>query len=268
MHKGSLGAWLALGLLLALALLGPWLAPYDPKQVVSRPFQSPSAQHWLGTNDLGQDILSELLAGARVSLAVGFSAAFTALVLGLLVGLIAGYNTGWLGAALMRLADLILVLPFLPLIIVVAAYLGPSLWNLVLLIGLLFWARPARVIRAAVLGVRGMAFVEAAVAMGGSSAHILRYHLLPAVLPVAFSQLILLASNAILLEASLSFLGLGDPTQKSWGSMLFYAQVRGAFLNGSWPWWALPPGLLITLSVLALAAVGRELERRAAAIPS
>lgn len=166
----------------------------------------------------------------------------------------------------MRLADLILVLPFLPLIIVVAAYLGPSLWNLVLLIGLLFWAHPARVIWAAVLSVRGMAFVEAAVAMGGSSAHILHYHLLPAVLPVAFSQLIVLASNAILIEASLSFLGLGDPTQKSWGSMLFYAQVRGAFLNGSWPWWALPPGLLITLSVLALAALGRELERRAAAI--
>ncbi|GIW34958.1 ABC transporter permease [Meiothermus sp.] len=262
MRKGNLpGTWLALGFLVALALVGPWLAPYDPKEVVARPFQPPSAQHWLGTNDLGQDILSELLTGGRISLVVGFSAAFIALLLGLTIGLVAGYSTGWLGTALMRLADLVLVIPFLPLAIVIAAYLGPSLWNLVLLIGLVSWARPARVIRSVVLAVRGMTYVEATVALGASSLHIARFHLLPAVFPVAFAQLIALASSAILLESSLSFLGLGDPTQKSWGSILFYAQVRGSFLNGAWPWWALPPGLLITSSVLALAALGRGLER-------
>ncbi|RIH76517.1 putative D,D-dipeptide transport system permease protein DdpC [Meiothermus hypogaeus] len=137
MRKGNLpGTWLALGFLVALALVGPWLAPYDPKEVVARPFQPPSAQHWLGTNDLGQDILSELLTGGRISLVVGFSAASIAILLGLTIGLVAGYSTGWLGTALMRLADLVLVIPFLPLAIVIAAYMGPSLWNLVLLIGL------------------------------------------------------------------------------------------------------------------------------------
>lgn len=252
--------WLPLAILLALAICGPWLAPYNPKETVGRPFQPPSSMHWLGTNDLGQDIFSELLAGARVSLLVGFSAAAGALSLGLLVGLWAGYAPGWPGQALMRLADLVLVLPFLPLVIVVAAYLGPSLMNLILLIAMVSWARPARVIRSAVLSIRAMPYLEAARALGADAPYLLRRHILPAVLPVAFSQLIALASSAILLESSLGFLGLGDPTQKSWGAMLFYAQARGAFLNGSWPWWALPPGLLITLCVLALALLGSGLK--------
>lgn len=137
---------------------------------------------------------------------------------------------------------------------VVAAYLGPSLMNLVLLIALTSWARPARVIHAATLSAKQMPYLEAAVALGARTSHILRVHVLPAVLPVVFAQLV------SLLESSLSFMGLGDPTQKSWGSMLFYAQVRGAFLNGSWPWWALPPGFLITASVLAFSLAGRRFE--------
>lgn len=256
---GIMGATL-LALMLFIALFGPWLAPYDPTLSSGKPFEAPSRTHWLGTNDVGQDILSELIVGTRVSLLIGFSAAAGAILIGTLVGLVAGYAGGWIDAALMRLVDVMLVLPFIPLMIVVAAYLGPSSGNLIAAIMLVIWARPARVVRSAVLGLRNLTYVEGARALGARDGHILLKHILPGVLPISLSQFILAASSSILIEASLSFLGLGDPIRKSWGSVLYYAQIRGAFLNGSWPWWVVPPGLLITLTVLAFALTGRALE--------
>ena len=256
---GVLGAGL-LGLMLFLALFGPLIAPYDPALPSGKPFERPSSLHLLGTNDVGQDILSELIVGTRVSLLIGFSAAAGAILIGTLVGLLAGYAGGGLDAALMRLVDVMLVLPFIPLMIVVAAYLGPSSGNLIAAIMLVIWARPARVVRSGVLALRELTYVEGTRALGASDFHILFRHILPGVLPIAVSQFILAASGSILIEASLSFLGLGDPVRKSWGSILYYAQIRGAFLNGSWPWWVVPPGLLITLSVLGFALTGRALE--------
>lgn len=256
---GLIGVGL-LGLMLFLAFFGPLIAPYDPAVSSGKPFERPSSAHLLGTNDVGQDILSELIVGTRVSLLIGFSAAAGAIVIGTLVGLVAGYAGGWLDSALMRLVDVMLVLPFIPLMIVVAAYLGPSSGNLIAAITLVIWARPARVVRSGVLSLREMTYVEGTRAIGASDFHILFRHILPGVLPIAVSQFILAASSSILIEASLSFLGLGDPVRKSWGSILYYAQIRGAFLNGSWPWWVVPPGLLITLSVLGFALTGRALE--------
>lgn len=263
-NKLHISGWIGLTILaamVAVALVGPYLTPYDPQQTVGRPFDHPSFQHLLGTNDLGQDLLSEIIVGTRASLLVGLSAALGAVGIGLLVGLIAGYYGGWIDSLLMRVVDLVLVLPFLPLVIVIAAYVGPSLLNLILLIVLISWVRPARVVRSSVMAVREMSYIEAAQALGASTTRILGKHILPAVWPMALAQLIGITSSTILIEASLSFLGLGDPTQKSWGSILYYAQIRGAFLNGSWPWWVLPPGLLITLCVLSFALIGRSLER-------
>jgi peptide/nickel transport system permease protein len=252
-----------LALLAALtltAVLAPWISPYDPTTRVDRPFLVPSPAHWLGTNDIGQDIASELIFGTRVSLLTGVLAAAVALSIGTLVGLLAGYCGGIVDAILMRLVDLVLVIPFLPLMILLAAYLGPSFWNLIVVIGILVWARPARVIRSQVLSLRSRCYVVASESMGGRLAHVLRMHILPGVMPLAIAQFVLAASSSILIEASLSFLGLGDPLQKSWGSILHYAQIRGAFLSGAWLWWILPPGLLITLSSLGFTLVGYALE--------
>ncbi len=257
-------SWVGLILLIGLggvALLAPYLSPYDPKEVVGRPFQKPSPEHPLGTNDIGQDILSELLYGARTSLLIGFTAAAIAILLGTLVGVVAGYAGGWVDAALMRLVDVVLVIPFLPLMILLAAYLGPGLINIIGVIAALIWARPARVIRSQVLSLKHSAYIEAAEALGAGFGRVLFRHVLPGVLPLALAQFILAASSSILIESSLAFLGLGDPLRKSWGTILYYAQARGAFLTGAWLWWVLPPGLLITLSVLGFALTGYALER-------
>jgi peptide/nickel transport system permease protein len=244
----------------AIAILAPLIAPFDPAQQVGRPFQPPGNLFWLGTNDIGQDILSELIYGARVSLTIGALAALTAIVIGTLMGVMAGYYGGRIESLIMRFVDLMLVIPFLPLMILLAAYLGTSFWNLIMVIGLLSWARPARVIRSQVLSVKTRGYVQAARSMGAGAWHMLKLHILPAVLPLAVAQFVLAASSAILIEASLSFLGLGDPITKSWGSILYYAQVRSAFLTGAWVWWVLPPGLLITLVVLGFAFAGYALE--------
>jgi len=253
------GILLALGL---VALLAPWLSPYDPHHRASRPFLPPSAGHPLGTNDIGQDIASELIHGTRVSLLIGVLAAAVALSLGTLVGLVAGYYGGPVDVLLMRLVDVVLVVPFLPLVILLAAYLGPGMWNTVLVIGGLAWARPARVIRSQVMSLRSRCYVVASQAMGGRPAHVLSGHVLPGIMPLALAQFVLAASHGILVEASLSFLGLGDPVRKSWGSMLHYAQLRGAFLTGAWRWWVLPAGLMITLTTLGFTLVGYWLEER------
>jgi len=247
-------------LLVGLALFAPWIAPFDPTARVGRPFMPPDSTFLLGTNDLGNDILSELIYGTRVSLSIGAIAALTAITTGTAVGLIAGYVGGTVDAILMRLVDLLMVIPFLPLMILLAAYLGPSFWNLVLVIGLLSWARPARVIRSQVLSLRTRGYVMAARSMGAPAAHVIWHHILPGVLPLAVAQFVLAASSTILIEASLSFLGLGDPLAKSWGMILYYAQARGAFLSGAWKWWVLPPGLMITTAVLGFAFTGYALE--------
>jgi peptide/nickel transport system permease protein len=251
----------ALLLIIGLAaVLAPWISPYDPKVTTARPFEMPSAAHWLGGNDVGQDILAELIWGGRVSLGIGSLAAIVGIVVGALVGLIAGYFRTWLDAVCMRAADVVLVIPFLPLMILLAAYVGPGVVSLAVVIGLLVWARPARVIRSLVFSLAVRDYVLASRALGAGHTRILRLHLLPGVLSVGLAEFVQLASRSILLEASLAFLGLGDPVQKSWGAMLYYAQARGAFLTGAWVWWVVPPGLLIALAVLGFALLGFQLD--------
>ena len=249
-------------LLILTAVFAPALAPYDPSERVARPFLPPSADHLLGTNDVGQDLLSELIFGTRVSLTVGVVAAIVAMLIGTTVGVIAGYYPKRVGSVLMRFVDVVLILPFLPLLIVLAAYLGRSLTNTIIVIGVLIWAAPARIIRSQVLSLRSREYVLASRSMGAKDRWVILRHILPRTGLLATGSFVRAISGAILLEAALSFLGLGDPIQKSWGSILFWAQSRGAFLTPAWKWWVLPPGLAIMAASLGFALIAFAVEER------
>lgn len=251
---------LLMGAIALIALLAPLLAPFDPTALVGPSLAPPGGPHWLGTNDLGQDILSRLIHGARVSLTIGLTVAVVATALGTLVGLIAGLSRGLLDDVLMRLVDVMLVLPFLPLLIVLQVFLGAGLTGMAMVLVLVMWARPARELRAQTLSSATKLHVQAARSMGASRTHVLRRHLLPEVVPLVVPQFVRILRGAILSEASLSFLGLGDPTAVTWGSMLFHAHARSAYLTGAWVWWIVPAGLLIGLTVLSAALIGYALE--------
>lgn len=253
---------LVLALMLGFAFFPGIAAPYDATERVGLPLQKPSEENILGTNDLGQDLFSELIAGTRASLLTGLIVALISVSVGTLVGLVSGYLGGWIDSVLMRLTDLILVLPFLPLVILISVYLGPSQRNIILVLAIFFWAGPARLIRARVLSTRSDTYIEAARALGANPIQIMAGHLWSSVRPLALVQVVLVASASILAESSLSFLGLGDPSGKSWGTMLYFARASGAFLSEAWKWWVLPTGLMITLTVLSLGLIGYSLEQR------
>lgn len=249
-----------LALFIVVAIAAPVIAPYNPSERVGMPFMKPSLEHLLGTNDIGQDIFSEVVYGTRISLLIGMLSAIVAVGIGTLIGISSGYFGGKVDTVLMRIVDLTLVLPMLPLMILLAAFLGPSFWNIIVVIGILTWARPARVIRSQVLTIKTKGYIEAVKVAGGRHIYTMIKHILPPTMSIIISQFILVASRSILTEAALSFLGMGDPTKKSWGIILYYAQARGAFLNEAWVWWILPPGLLITLLVIGFAYTGNSLE--------
>lgn len=253
-NKMALAGFLILLVFLIMALLAPYLSPHDPWEL-GVPYLPPGKGHPLGTNDIGQDLLSELIYGARVSLFIGFFAALLATVVGTALGLLAGYLRGAVEELLMRLADVFLLIPTLPLVIVLIAYLKPSLWNLIITIALLGWAGTARVVRSRVLQIREMPFVTSARALGGGSFYIMFCHILPNTAEVVLAKASLAVAGAMLTEAGISFLGLGDPTQKSWGMMLHYAFTHGGIVNGYW-WWYLPPVLCISLAVLGFVLLG------------
>ncbi|MEO6579161.1 MAG: ABC transporter permease subunit, partial [Candidatus Limnocylindria bacterium] len=246
-----------------VAVFAPLLAPYDPyayaRVSILDIYQAPSAEHLLGTDDGGKDVFSSLLYGARVSLVVGFAAAAIALFIGGLVGIVAGYRGGWVGSLLMRITDFFLVIPDLALQIVLVAIIGPSLGTIIFVIGALGWTTTARLVRSQALTVRERKYVMRARAIGAGDAHILRRHILPAVLPLMLANMVLVISLAILSESTLAFLGLGDPTVISWGQMLNFAFGRGAVSAGAW-WALLPPGFAIVWVVLATTLLGTALE--------
>ena len=246
---------LALTVLLALvALLAPWAAPYRPDEI--HPIDSllpPSSRYLLGTDDLGRDILSRIVYGARVSLMVGVIAVGIAALVGVPLGLIAGYHVGRLDALIMRVMDALLAFPAILLAIALMAVLGPSLQNAMVAIGIIYVPAFARITRANVLSVREKEFVEAARALGGGTLYIAALVVLPNCLSPLIVQGSLGVANAILVEAALSFLGLGvQPPEPSWGSMLAF----GRSLLGRAPWYATFPGLAIFLTVLALNFLG------------
>jgi peptide/nickel transport system permease protein len=256
--RGRIGL-AVLGLAVFLAVFGELLPPYDPEASSTAVLQAPSLSHPLGTTESGADVLSQLMAGARVSIVVGFAAGAISAVVGTAVGLSSGYFGGWTDRGLDALENWFLVLPTLPLMIVLARVLSPSLVVLILVIGLTSWAGTGRVVRAQVLTLRERAFVERSRALGASDGHIIRVHILPNTLPLVFANTVLIVAVAILSEAALSFLGLGDPTRISWGSMLENAFDAGAPTAGAW-WYVVPPGLCITAVVVAVSLLGSLFE--------
>jgi peptide/nickel transport system permease protein len=244
-----------LGLFGFMALFGSLIAPDDPYASSLDVLAPPSPDHLLGTTESGSDVLSQILVGARVSIVVGFAAAIISAVLGSAVGLASGYFGGWTDRILDSLENWFLVIPTLPLMIVLARLLDPSLGVLIIVIGLTSWAGTGRIVRAQVLTLRERAFVERARALGAGDAYIIRTHILPNTAPLIFANTVLIVAVAILSEAALSFLGLGDPTRISWGTMLENAFDSGAPSAEAW-WYVIPPGLCISVLVLAVAMLG------------
>jgi peptide/nickel transport system permease protein len=250
-------------LVVGMAVFAPWLAPYDPyasvRARIDTIYAPPSAEHPLGTDDGGKDVLSQFMYGARISLFIGFTAALLTVVIGGTIGLVAGYYGGRVGAFLMRVTDTFLVIPDLPLYVVLVAVLGPSIWNIILAIAVIGWTGTARIVYSQTLSVKERLYVTRARAIGAPDFHILRRHILPMVVPLLLAQNVLVISVAILSESGLAFLGLGDPTVISWGTMLNLAFNRGAVSLGAW-WALLPPGLGIVWVVLAWTLLGYVIE--------
>lgn len=235
-------------LLVLVALLAGVIAPFDPFAITNEVLQPPSALHLFGTDDLGRDIFSAVVHGARTSLLVGLAAAGTATVVGLLVGSLAGYAGGLVDDLLMRVSELFQIIPRFFLALIIVALLGSNIWLIVLLLGLTYWPGTARLVRAQILSLRARDYVTAARAIGVPDAQILLRHLLPAALPPVITLAALQVGGAILVEAGLSFLGLGDRSVVSWGMLLNDAQQ---FVRRAW-WMSVFPGAAITLTVLGL----------------
>jgi len=250
----------SLALLLALLLvLSPCLSPHDPHDMGYDPFAPPSADHWLGVNDGGMDILAELLAGLRNTLAFGLVTASAGLALGILVGLSSAWFRGVADQVLMRLADLLLAIPAVMILILLAAFYRPSPWVLALVLALLAWPGSARLIRSQALGLKTRPHITAARQMGGSGAYIIGRHMMPELFPlylIAFASKIRMA---VFMEASLTFLGLFDPTRKSLGRMI--SDALPFYYLDVWWHWLLPPIVLLTLLIMAFTFLAVSLER-------
>ena len=239
-----------------IAIFAPYLRTVDPIKfgLPGNQLLPPSAEFWFGTDRLGRDIWSQTLYGARVALIIGFTAAATTVSIGTLVGLTAGYFGGRLEEILMRIVDFFMMLPYLPLMIVLAAILGPSIWNIVLVISITYWPYTARVIRSQVLSLKERAFVEASRSVGASDRLLIFGEIMPNVVPLMFAEAVLMVTWAIYAEAVLSFLGLGDPTTVSWGWI-----VNRAFNSGvirDFLWWVIPPITCICATILDFTFLG------------
>ena len=242
-----------------VAILAPWIAPYGLHTQAGDVFDHPSWRHPLGLDDGGIDMVTLLMWGARVSLVVGFAATFVSMAIGGAVGVIAGYFGGWIDTLLMRITDYFLVVPDVPLMIVVAAIWGPSLFHIIIVIGILLWTSTARVIRAQVKSVRERVYVKRTRALGAGHTRIVLRHVLPQVAPLLIANTVLTVAVAIFDETALSFLGLGDPSTTSLGTVIENAFQRAAISSGAW-WAIVWPGALVTLIILGCSLVGGALE--------
>lgn len=244
----------------ALAIAAPVAAPYSPYSFPApgHPYAPPGPRFLLGTDYLGQDVLSEIIYGGRVSILVGLVVAILSTGLGTLVGVIAGYYKKTIDEGLMRLTDIVLILPPLPLMIILAAYLGPSIKTVIFVLTVASWPAVARVVRSQTLSLRERPFTDSARVIGASDFHIITRLLLPNLATIIAANAVLMVTTAIVGEAALDFIGLGDITVVSWGTMLYWAQSYAIF-NGAW-WWVITPGLCIVLVGLAFVLISVSIE--------
>ena len=261
-RPGMIGL-VVLVLFVAMALAAPLLADEAGLSAVNTtandPWLSPSEFAPLGTDKLGRSIWTQIVWGSRISLLVGLAATLIATVIGMVVGIAAGFYGHRTGAVLMRLTEWFLVIPFLPAAIVLAAVLGPSIRNIILVIGITSWPSMARIVRAQVLTLKQRLYVDRSRALGASDAHLMGRHILPNIAGLVLANTTLTVPVAILSETTLAFLGLGDPANASWGKMLEEAFTQGAITEQAW-WYYIPPGVGILLVVLAFTLVGHALE--------
>ena len=253
-NKMAMSGLVMVGGLFAVSLFAPWLAPYDPGFIdLKEVLIAPSAEHWLGTDPLGRDVLSRIIYGAQVSLKVGFVAVGLATCIGLMVGALAGFYGGWVDLVLMRFVDLMLCFPSFFLILAVIAVLEPSIWNIMVVIGLTGWMGVARLVRAEFLSLREREFVVAARALGASDRRLILRHLLPNALAPVMVSATLGVAGAILTESALSFLGLGvQPPTPSWGNILTAGKDN---IEIAW-WLSVFPGLAILVTVMSYNLLG------------
>jgi len=261
-HRSGLVGLVLLLVVIVAALLTPLLVPIetlDVTRLTARQNEPPTGAHWLGTDPAGRDVVAMLLWGSRISLLVGFAATAVSMVIGTVVGMSAGHFGGWAQAVIMRVIDFFLVIPSLVLAIVLSSVLSRGVWTIIIAIGVTSWAATARIVRSQTLSIEARDYIERSRALGAGDAHLLGRHVLPAVLPLVLANTTLTVGSAVIAESTLSFLGLGDPTTISWGSMLKSALDTGAATAGFW-WFVLPPGLAIVVVVLCFTLVGRALE--------
>jgi peptide/nickel transport system permease protein len=241
-------------LLLFVSLLAPWLAPYDPGQIdLANVLSSPSLKHLFGTDQLGRDVLSRMIWGARISLKVGFVATGVAIIIGTILGAVAGYYGGWVDSVIMRFVDIMLCFPTFFLILAVIAFLEPSIWNIMIIIGLTGWMGVTRLVRADFISLRERDFVKAARAIGASDLRIIFLHILPNAMASILVAATLGIAGAILTESALSFLGIGvQPPTPSWGNILTAGKDN---IDIAW-WLSLYPGLAILITVVGYNLLG------------
>ena len=260
---GQVGAVIVGGFIL-LALIAPFIAPYDPWVNNMRPdgalarLDPPSWQHLLGTTVYGDDVLSQVMLGSRLTLMVGLLTSALIGIIGTNVGLVAGYLGGWVDNCLMRITDIAYAVPFLPFMIVLIGFVDDRLTTTIVAMALVFWRTAARVVRSQVLTLKQRQYVTAARGSGAGSLRIMYRHILPHIMPLSLLYVVFGAAWAILTESSLSFLGLGDPDALSWGLMLNQAFDSGA-IRDAW-WWVLPPGCALMLLLVGIYLLGRGFE--------
>lgn len=250
------------GFMVLVAILGPFLVSNDGLSPVAEPWAEPKPRLWLGGDDVGKDLFAQLVIGTRASLLVGIAVGLIVTVVAAVVGAAAAVGPRWLQATLMRFADVVLTLPELPLLIVAAAFLGRGIDIRIAILASLAWAGASRVVRAGVLSAWSSPHLEVAKAMGAPARHLLVRHASYVVAPLLIPIFVRGAMRAVIADASLSFLGLGDPTTPSWGTILYWASTSGAFLTDAWARWPLPAGMAITVTVVALALIGVVVEER------
>jgi len=260
-----MGRWglIALAITTFIAVICPIFFPFDPSQVgtsAASILTGPSRTHLLGSDELGRDVLRQFFTGARISLFVGIMATVISTIVGSGLGVFAGYYMGRLDGVLMRITDFFLVVPALPLMIALGAIFGQNITVIIMVIGFLSWPRTARIVRSQTLSLRQRQFVPRAKSLGASNLRIIRTHIVPHVMPLIVANTILVVAGCILSEATLSFIGLGDPDRISWGTMLHFSFVSGAIGRGAW-WYFLPPGFGILFIVLGFTLVGHSFEK-------
>jgi peptide/nickel transport system permease protein len=254
-HKLAVLGLIVFTLILLMAILAPLLAPRSPYTITDQFSAAPSSKYLLGTDQVGRDLFSRLIYGSRVSLAVGIGAVAIYVAIGTILGAIAGYFGKWVDMVIMRITDVFMSFPYLMVILVLVSIMGPSLFNIIVVLGLLGWPGIARIVRGSVLSIKQMDYIKAGVALGYSAPRLVFQHILPNCLgPILVNATFGIAA-AIITEASLSFLGMGvQPPTASWGNMLKDAQSLSVLASQPWLW--VPPGIMILLSVLSINFMG------------